>query len=134
MRLTTKSEYALLALLHIARHSAEGQPVRIQTISEERGIPAKYLEQLLRTLARSGYVKARRGVGGGYRLALAPEKIDIASVIRLLDGPLAPSDSVSRYFFAHTPLEQEPRLLAVMREIRNYIARRLERLTLADLI
>jgi hypothetical protein len=50
-----------------------------------------------------------------------------------MDGALAPTESVSTYFFADTPLSREPNLLAVFREIRDYIAKRLETLTLADL-
>jgi Rrf2 family protein len=134
MKLTTKSEYALLALLHIARNGGTERLIPLDEICARHRIPAKYLEQLLRALARGGIVQARRGVGGGYRLAKPAAEIDVASIVRLLDGALAPSESVSRFFFAHTPLEHEPKMMRVLREIRDYISRRLEHLTLADLV
>lgn len=133
MKLTTKSEYSLLALIFIARHQDDGF-VKIEDICSRYDIPTKYLEQLLTTLKRSRLVLTKRGAHGGYRLARPAEQIDIANVIRQLDGALAPTDSVSKYFFSHTPLEKEKKILKVMLEIRDYIAKRLEALTLADLI
>lgn len=132
MKLTTKSEYSLLALIYLARHAADGF-VPMEAISARYRIPPKYLEQLLLLLKRNGIVRARRGAGGGYRLARPARRVSVASVIRLMDGALAPTESVSTYFFAHTPLEQERKIMRTFREIRNYIARRLERLSLADL-
>ena len=51
-----------------------------------------------------------------------------------MDGALAPTESVSTYFFSHTPLEKEKRIISVFREIRDYISKRMERLRLSDLI
>lgn len=133
MRLTTRSEYALLALILIARHAAEGS-VTADHIAEQYGLSKKYLEQILRALKTGRYVTPRRGVGGGYRMARPPKRISVAEVIRLMDGALAPVSSVSTHFFAHSLLEQERGLLRVFKEIRDYISSRLEKLTLADLI
>ena len=133
MKLTTKSEYSLLALIYIARHGRNGF-VKIEDICSTYDISKIYLEQLLSILKQSGYIRTRRGAGGGYKLARPAKKISMASVIRLMDGALAPTESVSRYFFSHTPLETEPKMMKVLKEIRDYIAKRLERLTLADLV
>ena len=102
MKLTTKSEYSILALIYIARHEKKGF-VKIGRISSKCNIPKKYLEQLLLILKQSRYLKTRRGASGGYRLGLPPTKINIAQIIRLMDGALAPTESVSTYFFSHTP-------------------------------
>ena len=85
-------------------------------------------------LKQAGYVRARRGASGGYTLSKPAGKITLAAIIRLMDGALAPTESVSRYFFSHTPLEKEKKMLNVLKEIRDYVSKRLERLTLADLI
>jgi Rrf2 family cysteine metabolism transcriptional repressor len=133
VRLTTKSEYTILALIYIARQHPD-QFVKMEAICAEYGIPKKYLEQLFFILKRSGYIKAKRGAEGGYCLARPPEKITLAEVIRLMDGALAPTESVSEYFFAHTPLEKEAKVIGVLAEIRDYVSRRLEATRLVDLL
>lgn len=133
MKLTTKSEYCLLALLHLARHQDNGF-VKIEEICERYQIPKKYLELLFMTLRQNRLIKTRRGTQGGYQLAQPADKITLASIIRLMDGALAPTESVSKYFFSDTPISQEEKLVTVFQDIRDYIAERLEKLTLADLI
>ncbi len=133
MKLTTKSEYSILALLHIARKGDNGY-TKIEEICRTCEIPKKYLELLLTALRQNRFIQTRRGTRGGYRLARPADRITIAEIIRLMDGALAPTESVSQYFFADTPLTREPKMLAVCRDIRDYIAERLEKLTLADLI
>jgi Rrf2 family protein len=133
VKLTTKSEYTILALIYLARQS-EGVWVKIEEICRQFDIPKKYLELLLMPLRQNRYVQTRRGANGGYRLMRPANQITIAEIVRLMDGPLAPTESVSKYFFSVTPLSQEPKMLAVCKEIRDYIANRLEKLTLADLV
>jgi Rrf2 family cysteine metabolism transcriptional repressor len=131
LRLTRRSEYALLALIHLARAKGEGF-VTVAAMAEAQGLPAKFLEQLLMALKRARLVKSQKGPHGGYRLARPAEKISLAEVIRLLDGALAPTESVSTYFYEPTPVEREKRLLRVFKEIRDVISARLEKTTLAD--
>ncbi len=133
MRLTTKSEYSLLALIYIARRG-EGKFVRIDEICKAYDLPRKYLEHLLHILKQSRYVRTRRGARGGYALAMPASKISVASVIRLMDGALAPTEAVSMYFFSETPLMREKKIMKIFKEIRDYAARRLERLKLSDVI
>jgi len=66
-------------------------------------------EPLMPVLKQGHLVRARRGAGGGYRLARPASEITIAEVVRLMDGPLAPTESASHFFFSHTPLEKEKR-------------------------
>jgi Rrf2 family cysteine metabolism transcriptional repressor len=131
VKLTRRSEYALLALIHLARAKGEGY-VAVAAMAEAQGLPAKFLEQLLMALKRARLVKSQKGPHGGYRLARPAEKISLAEVIRLLDGALAPTESVSTYFYEPTPVEREKRLLRVFKEIRDLISTRLEKTTLAD--
>lgn len=133
MKLTKKSEYACLALIDLAKHYDNGY-VKIIDISERWSIPRKFLEQILISLKTAGYVKSKKGSEGGYKLTKAPSQIFLAEIIRLLDGPLAPVDSASKYFYENTPVEQHRKLLHVFIDIRNYIALKLEKTSFADLI
>ena len=133
MKLTTKSIYAILALVYIARHQGGGF-VRVEDISHVYDISQKYLNQLLGGLKGVQYLTAKRGVGGGYRLGKAAEEISLAEIIRLMDGALAPVESVSLYHYGQTPLEKEPKVVRVFKEIRDYVAEKLENITLADLV
>jgi Rrf2 family cysteine metabolism transcriptional repressor len=131
VKLTRRSEYALLALIHLARAKGAGY-VSVAAMAEAQGLPAKFLEQLLMALKRARLVKSQKGPHGGYRLARPAEKISLAEVIRLLDGALAPTESVSTYFYESTPVEREKRLLRIFKEIRDFVSAKLERTTLAD--
>ena len=131
MRLSHRSEYALLALVHLARHEGEGF-LTVQAIAEAQEIPAKFLEQILLTLKRARYVRSMKGQRGGYHLARPAARITLAEVIRLFDGALAPTESVSRYFYEPTPIEKEKALLKVFRQIRDQVSAHLESTTVAD--
>ncbi len=131
MKLTSRSEYALLALVYLNRHDDEGF-ISVETIALAQDIPAKYLEQILLALKRAKYLRSSKGQHGGYRLGKPANKITLAEVIRLFDGALAPTESVSEYFYESTPIEREKSLVRVFREIRDYVSDKLEHTTLAD--
>lgn len=133
MKLTTKSENALLALIYIARNG-DDDFVKIEDICDKYDISKKYLEQLFFPLKQARYIKTRRGATGGYKLARPANKISVAAVIRLMDGALAPTSAVSKYFFSHTPLEKEKKLMKVLKEMRDYIANKVESLKISDLV
>lgn len=133
MKLTTRSEYGLLALVYLARHEEAGY-VSIETIARAQGIPPKFLEQLMLALKRAHFVRSTKGQRGGYALAMPPKQIALAEVIRLFDGALAPTDSVSENFYESTPIEREKRLVGVFRDIRDYVSRKLETTTIADVM
>jgi len=131
MRLTCRSEYALLALAYLSRHRDE-QYVPVQLIAAAQAIPPKFLEQILLTLRLGKYVHSMKGKKGGFRLAKSPDEISLAEIIRLFDGPLAPTESVSKYFYEPTPIEKEEGFIVLFKEVRDYIAEKMERTTIAD--
>lgn len=133
MKLSKKSEYAFLALIDLGRNYQE-EPVKIMDLSLKNKIPKKYLEQILLQLKGSGYVKSIRGADGGYKIAKDPSKINMAEIVRLIDGALAPVDSVSTYFYEHTPIEQNEKLIVIFKDIRDYISNKLENINLEDLM
>jgi Rrf2 family protein len=133
MKLTTKSEYSILALIYIARNEKKGF-IKIEEICGTCDISKKYLEYLFTILRQSRFIKTKRGSGGGYKLARPADEISIAEIIRLMDGALAPTESVSKYFYSDTPLSEERKIIAVFQEIRDFTARRLEKLKLSDVV
>jgi len=133
MKLTARSEYALLALAYLARHAREGY-ISIEIIARAQGIPPKFLEQLMLALKRAHFLHSTKGQHGGYALAKEANKISLAEVIRLFDGALAPTESVSEKFYEPTPIEKEKKILKVFKDIRNYISLKLEKTTIADII
>src|SRR6187551_2504532 len=91
MKLSVRGEYALRALIVLGLDYMEDDSVvRIQEISKRQNIPKRFLEQILNDLKSAGILESKRGVSGGYRLKLPPERITLAGVIRHIEGPLAP--------------------------------------------
>lgn len=86
MELSCKSEYALLALLELASHYSDSEPLQIRQIAAEQNIPDRYLEQLLATLRRAGLVRSQRGARGGYLLSREPWKITLLEVVNCIEG------------------------------------------------
>ena len=133
MKLTSKSEYALLALVYLARKNPDGY-VSVEIIAKEQGIPSMFLEQILLIMKRGKYVTSHKGQKGGYRLSKPPSEINLAEIVRLFDGALAPTESVSKYFYVPTPIEKETKIMKVLQNIRDYVANILETTSLADVI
>jgi Rrf2 family cysteine metabolism transcriptional repressor len=84
--ITTKSPYALRAMIELYRHG-DG-PVPIPELARRGDIPVQFLEQLFATLRRAGILRSQRGVKGGYSFGRAPEQVTVLEVVELLDGPL----------------------------------------------
>ena len=133
MKLTSRSEYALLALVYLARHDKEVY-LSVDSIAQAQGIPPKFLEQILLALKRAHFLRSVKGQHGGYQLAKSPKQISLAEVIRLFDGALAPTESVSENFYESTPIEKEKSLTAVFKDIRDYVSNKLETTTIADVL
>ncbi len=87
LQLTKRAEYGLIALVHMVDHGSG--PVSVREISERYPVPRRLLAEVLKVLGRCALVESRRGPGGGYTLARAPEKITLGDVVSALEG--APS-------------------------------------------
>ncbi len=114
-----------------------GEPVLIATLARDERIPLKFLEAILLELKTHGFVDSRKGRHGGYRLRRAPAEITIGSVVRTLEGPLAPLPCASETAFR--PCEEcDDAMLCgtrmVMRDVRDAIATILDRTTLLDVV
>ena len=87
MQISAKTDYAVRALLLLASRSPD--LVKVDVLTEQQGLPRKFVEAILSELRRAGLVRSQRGADGGYALALPAAEITIGSVIRVVDGPLA---------------------------------------------
>jgi Rrf2 family protein len=85
--ITTKSPYALAALVELHRFGDRG-PVPIAELARRREIPVQFLEQLFATLRRAGVLRSQRGVKGGYAFARPAAEITVLELVELLDGPV----------------------------------------------
>ena len=133
MKLTSRSEYALLALVFLARHEKDGL-ISVDMVAQAQKIPPKFLEQILLALKHAHFLSSTKGQHGGYRLAKPPEKIMLSEVIRLFDGALAPTESVSENFYESTPIEKESGLVQIFKEIRDFTSKKLETTSIADVV
>ena len=133
MKLTSRCEYAMLALIYLGRQKT-GMLLSVDVIARTQNIPPKFLEQIMLTLKRAKYVRSAKGRNGGYQLAKPMERITLAEIVRLFDGAIAPTESVSKYFYEPTPIEQEDQLVQVFREIRDWAAQKLETTTIGDVL
>src|ERR1700677_216140 len=87
MKISAKAEYACLAVLSLARQGPASSPLHIREISQEHGIPERYLVQILLQLKGAGLVASTRGAAGGYRLARPASSISLSEVLFAVDGP-----------------------------------------------
>jgi Rrf2 family protein len=136
VQVSAKSDYALRALVHLARHykGTASEPVSIRVLAEANDIPKRFLEHIMIELRHQGWVNPLAGRAGGFVLAKPPSDITLAQVIRYFDGALAPIDCVS--VKQYTPCSQEETcgFRRVFLEIRNYAAERLEQTTLSSVV
>jgi len=132
-QLSKRTQYSLRALYALTRKFGEG-PVLITTLAESETIPKKFLEQILVSLKSAGFVSSKKGKGGGYVLAQPPEKITIGSVIRAIEGPLAPLPCASETRFRKCDECVDIQTCGtriVMRQVRDAMAAILDETTLA---
>ena len=127
MKLSLRSEYALLTLIQLARHS---QPVSVAELLTLQKISADALSEILTVLSARRYVELAEGQVG---LAKSAGQISVAEIIRLFDGVLAPLEPVSSKGYAPAPMDNEAKLVGLFENIQEQISTRLENTTLADL-
>lgn len=96
--LSKKTQYALKALGYLASEYGKG-PVLISEIAERKNIPVKFLETILLELKNNHILDSKKGKGGGYFLMQSPKKTTLATIIRLVGGPIALIPCVSLNFY-----------------------------------
>ena len=137
MKLSKRGEYALRALIDLGIAAELGRPLlQVSELAAKEKLPIKFLEQIFTQLKANGFVVSKRGKDGGYSLARPMNRIKFGSVIRLIDGPLAPIPCVSQtaYLRCTCPDEDHCGLRMLMLDVRTAIIKILDRYTLADIV
>ena len=133
MRLSTKGRYGLKAMFDLALHYGEG-PISLTSISERQDISLSYLEQLIATLRKAGYVKSVRGAQGGYELNILPSEITVGDVLLVLEGQLAPVSCVKNDNSAHCNKSGECVTRSVWEKIHISISNVVDSISLQDMV
>lgn len=89
MKISTKGRYALRLMIDLAQNG-QGEFIALKDISARQGISIKYLEQIVSTLCKAGFLQSVRGSAGGYRLVKSPEEYVVGDILRITEGNLAP--------------------------------------------
>lgn len=133
MKVSTRGEYGVRAMVSLAHHYGEG-PMSIAEIARQTNIPPAYLEQLIAPLRRAELVVSKRGAHGGYVLSREPESIAVGEVYRVMEGPIAPMDCVSEELSdQNCPLIENCETRPMWLKLRDAMASALDSTTLADL-
>jgi len=133
VRVSTRGDYACRALLSLALHSEADGPTSVRDIAERTGLPQPYLEQILLALKGAGLVRSKRGVGGGYVLARAPEEILMSEIVSAVDGPITLGDFGQPHQAGACDHEGQCVLIALWNEAGEYMRHHLDSFTLATI-
>lgn len=134
--LSKKTKYGLKALTYLASRKNR-EPVQIAEIAENENISQKFLESILLTMRRNGFLGSKKGKGGGYYLIKEPHEIPMTAVMRILEGPIAMVPCVSLNFYEKCddcPDEATCSVYHLMLQVRDANLEVYRSTTLADLI
>lgn len=132
--LSKKTQYAFKALMYLSQQMDQG-PILIAEISRKKKIPLKFLENILLEMKKEGILDSKKGKGGGYFLAKEPQKIVLADVMRLIEGPISLLPCVSLHFYkkCENCHEENCGLRDVLIQVRDANLAILEHRTVYDL-
>jgi Rrf2 family transcriptional regulator, cysteine metabolism repressor len=152
MMFSTKAEYGVRVMAHLARSASEASgregkaqagddPISLSSIAEAEGLPLAYLEHLVQRLRRAGLVESRRGAHGGYSLAQRAESISMAEVVQALEGEIAPIECITSGADGSLVCAREGKpghdpcaTKLLWTRVQGSIVRTLGEMTLADLV
>jgi Rrf2 family protein len=130
MRISTKSQYGLRAMVYLAKVFKKDKVFPLREIAKKEGISFDYLEKIISKLEKSSLVKAKKGVQGGYFLAKKPSKIKIGKIIKALEGEIVMVKCL-KYF---CPKEKKCLTKNFWQKLNKAINEVLNSMTLADLM
>ena len=134
--ISKRTQYGLKAVLALGRRYREG-PVLISALAQEESIPLKFLEVILLDLKTHGLLESKVGRKGGYRLSRPPSAVTMGTIVRVLEGPLAPLPCASERAYKPCPECSDIENCGtriIMRQVRDAISGVLDSTTLADLL
>ena len=141
LQLTKKTEYGLIALVHLADRG--GELVSVREIGDRYPIPKRLLAEVLKDLARAELVQSQRGATGGYSLARPADAITLGQIVEALEGrpqvsnceTSVPHGSALPATTRHSECEMQGfcRIRAPLHRLREHLIEMLEQTTLASL-
>ncbi|MGB5665999.1 MAG: Rrf2 family transcriptional regulator [Maribacter sp.] len=134
--LSKKTKYGLKALTYLASQK-DRQPVQIAEIAKHENISQKFLESILLTMRKTGFLGSKKGKGGGYYLIKNPNEVLMTDVMRILEGPIAMVPCVSLNFYEKCddcPDQDSCSVYKLMLQVRDSALNVYRNNTLADLI
>src|SRR3970040_1461555 len=132
MKISTKGDYATRAMQDLPLNYGKG-PIQIEEVARRQHLPVRYLEQILLSLKRAGFLESKRGVTAGYYLAKPPREITLGAVIRVMEGPIIPIFCVGSGKREVCIEEPHCSLRDIWNEVRDAVVRIVDHITLEDL-
>ncbi|MDZ4678733.1 MAG: SUF system Fe-S cluster assembly regulator [Oligoflexia bacterium] len=126
------TDYGIVLLTHFAKNP-NGTSLTARELSEKSGVPLPTVGKLLKTLCRGEILESQRGINGGYTLTHPPVTITVASIINLLEGPVALTDCTSTTKHGDCEIENHCPVKGSWKKINSVVLKALEGLTLADM-
>jgi Rrf2 family iron-sulfur cluster assembly transcriptional regulator len=127
VKLTTRSRYALRALVELA-NQPEDKAVPLSIIAKRQRVKPKYLEQILYRLRQAGLIKGKKGPGGGFYLARHPKEIKLKDVLDAVGESTAPllcvSGKADKYCSLIAPCKMNGCWQELRGEIDNFLKKR----------
>jgi len=131
MKISTKTRYGVQAMVDLALHTGT-KPVLVKEIARRQRVSERYLEHLMLTMKKAGFIRSQVGAKGGYFLARDPAKITVREIVEVFEGSLAPVDC------AHAASSCPRSAVCATREVwcsvRDTLARLLDATTVASLV
>lgn len=136
MKITYKGDYALKALFQLAlRHDAfDSGVMSINELAKAGDMPEKFLEQILLSLGKGGFVKSKRGVKGGFVLARPPKDITVGEVIKFIEGPISPISCIEEDNYRGCKDITSCIFRGVWKDVKNAISVVIDTLTFEELV
>lgn len=124
-------------MVALALLAGEQHPTPLPAVAESEGIPEQFLDQIVATLRKAGFVKSVRGVNGGYMLSRPPEQISVGELVRFLEGSLAPIGCISDEYASpgdYCGRYQKCHTRGVWLRVMDAITKALDSISLADVM
>ena len=131
LRISTRGRYALRVMIDLAEHNT-GAYIPLKEIAGRQDISEKYLEGIIVTFSKAGYLIGQRGKDGGYRLAREPEQYTVGEVLRLVEGDLAPVACLAQEINT-CPHREECRTIDMWERFKQVTDSFFDGITLSDL-
>ena len=132
MKFSSKERIGLRAMIEFARHYGQG-PTSLSEVSRVQGLPLPYLEQVVRSLRRSGLLRSSRGAHGGYALTREPATISVADIFRAVEGSLVPLECM-RDDEHPCAMEESCQARSVWYKVTERLSDTLDSTSLADIL